>query len=79
MRFAVDMECEGQAVSSVVISLQNEDDAKALLERRSVMAFGHFCEVKPHGPTHLDQQCFATFFLSLIVHELVEYFYLGFR
>jgi hypothetical protein len=57
MRFAVDMEREGQAVSSVVISLQNEDDAKALLERRSVTAFGHFCEVKQHAPTRPDQQC----------------------
>ncbi|KAJ6475291.1 hypothetical protein C8R47DRAFT_925837, partial [Mycena vitilis] len=69
MRRAEDIERDGQEVSSVVIALQNEEDALALVGRR-LPAFARFCDVKKHtdkppflrctkcwGMGHITTQC----------------------
>ncbi|KAJ7434184.1 hypothetical protein B0H11DRAFT_1620039, partial [Mycena galericulata] len=57
MRPTADMVREGQVISSVVVALKNEEDAAALLGRRSVAAYALFCDVKRHTDKPPTQQC----------------------
>ncbi|KAK6984257.1 hypothetical protein R3P38DRAFT_3231991 [Favolaschia claudopus] len=57
MRPSEDLTRELRDTSSVIIALRNEDDAKHLVKKGPVNAFGGFCDVKKHSETPPTQQC----------------------
>ncbi|KAK7041287.1 hypothetical protein R3P38DRAFT_2419212, partial [Favolaschia claudopus] len=62
MRPNADLIRDERVFSSVVIALENEDDAKTLIDMGVVTAFSHFCEVKKHSdrpPTQQSNKCWG--------------------
>ncbi|KAJ7223992.1 hypothetical protein C8J57DRAFT_1094086 [Mycena rebaudengoi] len=57
MRSETDIQRQQLVSSSVVVAFEKEEDAAALLEQRSVVAFARFCDVRRHTDKPPVRQC----------------------